>query len=72
MTTDNRTNDVEYRIEYQIQRSIDGGEFDEIGFGSSGGCSDVDQAAHMVSSAVQNREWETEPGQPEPEEVDND
>lgn len=72
MTTDNRTNDVEYRIEYQIQRSIDGSEFDEIGFGSSGGWSDVDQAAHMVSSAVQSREWETAPGQPEPEEVDND
>ena len=50
--TDNRTTDVEYRIEYQIQRSIDGGEFEEIGFGSSGGWGDIDQAVHMASSAV--------------------
>ena len=72
MTTDNRTNEVEYRIEYQIQRSVDDSEFEEIGFGSSGGWGDVDQAVHIVSSAVQNRQWETDPGQPEPEEVDNE
>lgn len=59
----------EYRIEYQVQRSIDGGEFEEIGFGSSGGWGDVGQAMHMASSAVQNREWETEHGQPSPEEA---
>ncbi len=62
--------ETEYRIEYQIQKAVDGGEFEEIGFGSSGGWSTVDQAMHMASSAVQNREWETEPGHPEPEEVD--
>jgi len=59
----------EYRIEYQVQRSIDGGEFGEIGFGSSGGWGDIDQAMHMASSAVHNREWETEHGQPSPEEA---
>ena len=62
--------EIEYRIEYQIQRSADGEDFEEIGFGSSGEWSDVDQAMHMAASAVQNREWETEQGQPEPEEVD--
>ena len=29
--------ETEYRIEYQIQKAVDGGEFEEIGFGSSGG-----------------------------------
>ncbi|KAM9863124.1 hypothetical protein ACI1US_01009 [Leucobacter sp. BZR 635] len=62
--------DIEYQIEYQIQRSVDGGDFEEIGFGSSGEWGDVDQAMHMAASAVQSREWETEQGQPSPEEVD--
>ena len=44
-------------------------DFEEIGFGSSGAWSTVDQAMHMAQSAVENREWETEPGHPEPEEV---
>lgn len=61
---------TEYRIEFQIQRCAeDGSEFEEIGFGSSGGWSTIDQCAHMLSSAVQNGEWETEKGQPDPDEV---
>lgn len=62
----------EFRIEFQIQRADDDGEFEEIGFGSSGAWSDVDQAMHIASSAVQNREWETLPGQPDPSAVDHD
>jgi hypothetical protein len=51
---------AEYRIEFSIHRRDDGAEdFAEIGFGSSGAWSDVDQAAYEVGSAVQNREWET-------------
>lgn len=61
----------EYRIEYQIQRRMPGDDdFVEIGFGSSGGWSDLDQAMHIASSDVANRQWETEPGQPDPDEVD--
>ena len=60
----------EYRIEFQIHRAAeDGGEFEEIGFGSSGGWSTIDMCAHMLSSAVQNGSWETENGQPDPEDV---
>ena len=59
-----------YRIEFTIQRSTGNGEYEDIGFGSSGSWSDPDQAAHMVTSAVQNREWETEAGMPDPTEID--
>lgn len=62
--------DIEYRIEFQIQRCTNGADFEEIGFGSSGAWDDVDTAAHMLASAVQSREWETDPGQPDPSEVD--
>lgn len=63
---------TEYRIEFSVQRQQDGEEdFTEIGFGSSGSWSDVDQAAHMLESAVANREWETTPGMPDPESVDD-
>lgn len=62
---------AEYRIEYQIQRREEGEEdFTEIGFGSSGGWSTVAQAEHMMGSAIECREWETEPGQPDPAGVD--
>ena len=67
--------EYEYRIEYVIQRgevSRTGfaDEFEEIGFGSSGGWVDVDAALHAATSDIQNRSWETEPGMPDPEEVD--
>jgi hypothetical protein len=57
----------DYRIDYTITRRQDGeDDFTEIGFGSSGAWSDVSQAAHMVQSSVQNREWETSEGMPDP------
>ncbi len=62
--------DIEYRIEYQIQRQMPGDDdFVEVGFGSSGGWGSIEQASHMASSAIDNREWETEPGMPEPEDA---
>ena len=65
---------AEFRIEFTIMRRRDGEEdFTEIGFGSSGAWSEVDQAMYMASSTVQNREWETSPGMPEPRDaVDED
>lgn len=62
----------EYRIEFSIQRRDGEDDFTEIGFGSSGAWSDLDQAAHMVESAIVNREWETLPGMPDPEEATPD
>lgn len=62
---------AEYRVEFQITRRQDGeDDFTEVGFGSSGAWDHVDQAAHMAVSAVQNREWDTETGQPAPREID--
>lgn len=61
---------TEYRIEYSIQRQEEGDEdFTEIGFGSSGAWADVGMCAHMVESAVVNREWETKKGMPDPDTV---
>jgi hypothetical protein len=61
---------AEYRIEYTITRRRGGeADFTEIGFGSSGAWSDVDQCAHILSSSIQNRQWETEAGMPAPREV---
>ena len=61
----------EYRIEFSIQRAEveTGGDFEEIGFGSSGAWSDLDACAHMVQSAIQGGEWETGPGMPDPDDV---
>ncbi|MEU1761200.1 hypothetical protein [Micromonospora sp. NPDC005652] len=62
---------VEYRINYTIEHRKPGkDEFAEIGFGSSGAWGDVNAAVYEVESQVQNRQWETEPGQPDPSEVD--
>jgi hypothetical protein len=58
---------TEYRIEFTITRCQPGeDDFTEVGFGSSGAWTDLDQCAHMVSSAVQNGDWEREPGMPDP------
>lgn len=59
----------EYRIEYSIQRSVTGGEFEEVGFGSSSAWNSIDAALHDMSSAIQNREWETMNSQPDPEDA---
>lgn len=59
---------TEYRIEYTITMRRDGeDDFEEIGFGSSGAWATVDQAAHMLESAVEHREWETSEGMPDPD-----
>lgn len=64
---DDRT---KYRIDFTITRRCPGeADFTEIGSGSSGAWPEVDFAAHMIDCAVQHAEWETEPGQPEPETV---
>lgn len=63
----------DYRIEFQVQRREPGDEdFTEIGFGSSGGWGSVDQAAHILQSMVDHREWETEGAMPDPDTVDRD
>lgn len=59
----------EFRITYTIERRSGDGAFKEIGFGSSGTCDGLDQAAHLVASAVSNREWETDGDMPDPDEV---
>lgn len=63
-----------YRIEYSIQRADDEDEQDfvEVGFGSSGTWSDVDQAAFALSSYIQNRQWETTGDMPDPDDVDSE
>lgn len=64
------TDETEYRIEYSIQRLLPGEEdFTEIGFGSSGGWSTPEQAMHIAYGLVQNHEWETEPGMPDPDDI---
>ena len=64
------SSEIEYRIEYQIQRRMPGeDDFTEIGFGSSGGWNSVQAAIYAVESDVQNRNWETEKGQPDPSEI---
>ena len=51
---------TEYRVEYTIVKSDDGFETqDEVGFGSSGSWSSVDECGHMVLSDLQNECWET-------------
>jgi hypothetical protein len=61
---------AEFRIEFVITRcDVGEDDFTEIGFGSSGAWSDVDQCAHIVHSMIQNRQWETEPDMPAPSEV---
>jgi hypothetical protein len=61
---------AEYRIEFAITRRADAeDDFTEIGFGSSGAWDDLAACTHMVDSMVTNGEWETEAGQPDPEDV---
>lgn len=59
---------TEYRIEFQIQRRQDtDDDFVEIGFGSSAGWEGVSDALYELQSIVDNQGWETEPGQPDPD-----
>lgn len=60
----------DYRIEYTIhRRQPSEDDFTDIGFGSSGAWSDVDQAVHMLASDVRNRQWETSEGMPDPSDI---
>lgn len=61
----------EYRIEFTIQRAEKfGDEFVDVGFGSSGASDSVTSAAYALSAQIQNQLWETEPGMPEPAELE--
>jgi hypothetical protein len=61
----------EFRIEYSIQRQLPGeDDFTEVGFGSSGGWNDIASAAYAVESDIANRNWETQPGMPDPDELE--
>lgn len=60
----------EYRIEFTIQRQQPGeDDFTDIGFGSSGGWNCIEAALYAVQSQVQNQQWETEEGMPDPEDI---
>lgn len=62
---------AEFRITYTIERRAgDGGDFTEIGFGSSSAAGSVDSAAYDVQAQIENRVWETTGDMPEPEQVD--
>lgn len=56
----------EYEISYTIRR--DG---QEIGFGAAT-WSSIAAALHAIGSDIQNRMWETEPGMPDPKQVETD
>jgi hypothetical protein len=59
---------TDYRVEFSITRRKDGeGDFTEIGFGSSGALDSIDAASFEVASMIQNWQWETQPGMPDPE-----
>lgn len=61
-----------YRIEYTIHADDGDETWREIGFGSSGAWDGIDEALYAVQSYIQNRQWETEPGMPDPQDVDLD
>jgi hypothetical protein len=59
-----------YRIEFTIQRDEDGdGAYSDIGFGSSGGNGNIGAALYEVESIIDNRQWETTPGMPDPDAI---
>lgn len=59
MTTDNRTNERDYRIDFSILERKPGEEdFVEIGFGSTCTSERVDSCAFDVMAQVQNGEWD--------------
>lgn len=59
-----------YRIEFSIQHAEDdGGDYDEIGFGTSFSHATIDAALYDVDSIIQNDMWETSGDMPEPSET---
>lgn len=63
---------TEYRINYTIERTTDGEDYEEIGFGSSGAWGDLRQCSHMIATDIETCGWETEVGHPDPESVMRD
>lgn len=64
------TEEIEYRIEYTVQRKMpDDDDFVDIGFGSSGECDSPSSATFALGSYVDNWQWETEGAMPDPEDV---
>lgn len=63
---------TEYEITYSLRRkraTDDNDDPVEIGFGATGLWSTPGMCAHMLMSAVQNGEWETEQHMPPADEV---
>lgn len=61
---------TDYRIRFTIERRTEDEEdFTDIGFGSSGGARNVADALYEVDSIIQNWQWETEAGMPDPLDV---
>lgn len=57
----------EYRINYTIERRKEGtSDFVEVGFGSSANDVTIEGALYHIQSDIQNQQWETSPGMPEP------
>jgi len=62
---------TEYRVEFTIQRRLDGDDdFTDVGFGSSGAWDSVAAANFSASTAIECREWETTGDMPDPSHVD--
>lgn len=55
-----------FRIQYTLSRSTDGETFTEVGFGASSDSSTIADAIYAVQSDIQNQNWETTAGMPEP------
>jgi hypothetical protein len=63
--------EADYRIEFSIQRRLESEEdFTEVGFGSGGEGGTVADALYGVESVVQNKQWETGEGMPEPDSLE--
>ncbi|MFW6598138.1 hypothetical protein ACQBAU_16215 [Propionibacteriaceae bacterium Y2011] len=63
---------AEYRITFTIERAADDSDdWQEVGFGSSGAWHSIDSAEHDMGSIISSRSWETEPGMPDPGELES-
>ena len=48
------------RIDYSITAQTEpDGEFEEVGFGGTSGCTSLAECAHEISSNLQNEIWES-------------
>ena len=62
----------DYDITYSIRQAHEDGGYVEIGFGASGHWPSIDAALYAVQSDIQNKQWETEPGMPDPGDDEED